>query len=245
MRKLFSTIIIVAIWYLTAKTVNSPYLPTPIATLEELVKSLYTKDFTGYTLAEHALNSLARVLAGVALAAATGIPLGIITAWVKPVEETVYPIIETAKSIPPIALIPFAIYFFRDPLNSIFIVYVAAFFPTTLNTIAGVKRVSSQWVEAALTMGAQNAQVIKKVVFPAALPNILVGLRIGLGVGWMSVIAAEMVGVKSGLGYYTWIMSETGLFAKVFAGITLITTIGLTMTQAIQQIEKRLCAWKQ
>lgn len=228
-------------WHLVAASLASPYIPKPYAVARALVTAFLERDFIGFTISQHIVSSLARILQGFALAALLAVPLGLASGWVRWVEEFASPVIELIRPIPPLAWIPFAIYFFGDPFDAVFIVFLAAFFPVFLSTAAGVKAVDPILIDAARTLGARRLPLFTKVVVPAALSHIVTGMRIGLGIAWMSIVAAEMVGVRGGgLGVYIWTMAEVGRFDAVFAGMALIGLIGLGLTGGIGYVQRRL-----
>jgi len=241
-----SLVFFVMIWDRAAASIRSPYLPLPYDVLKALISMLVFNqvDHTGRLMSEHISASVFRVLYGFVLAALVGVPVGLFTGWSWHVESATNPIIEVIRPIPPLAWIPFAIKFFGDPFNTVFIVFIGAIFPTILSTVAGVKAIDPILVDAAKTLGATRSKLFTKVVVPSSAPSITTGLRIGLGVGWMCIVAAEMVGVKTGgLGYYILVMMDIGRFENVFAGMILIGIIGFIMVTAMSYLERRLSKW--
>ncbi|HUL61700.1 MAG TPA: ABC transporter permease, partial [Methanocella sp.] len=151
-------------------------------------------------LFEDAGWSLLRVLLGFLVAAVVAIPVGVTMGWSRMASYVVDPVIEILRPIPPIAWIGLAILWFGLGINSaIFLVFIGAFFPILLNTISGVRNVDRKLIEVACTFGARDYDVLKKVVIPAALPTIYTGMRVGMGIGWMCVVAAEMINPQHGL----------------------------------------------
>lgn len=149
-----------------------------------------------------AMASSMRVFAGYAIAAVSGIFLGIAIAWWRWVEKTIEPTVQMLRPVPPVSWIPLAIIWFGIANKpAIFLVFLGAFFPVLMNTIHGVKTVDRNLIRAAAMMGAREGQILRHVVLPAALPSIFSGLRIAIGSAWMLTVTAEMVAVKSGLGY--------------------------------------------
>jgi ABC-type nitrate/sulfonate/bicarbonate transport system permease component len=148
------------------------------------------------------LQSLGRVFSGFACAAAVAVPLGLAMGAVRWVERNLDPIVESFRPVAAIAILPLAILWLGTGTPAaVFIVAYAAFFPIVVNTIAGVKRVDRKLVEAALTMGVGRFAIMRTVIVPGALPAIGVGLRLGLGVAWTAIVAAELaVGAKAGGG---------------------------------------------
>jgi len=237
------------IWHLIAVADARQILPKPLDIFTTLIRIIVTneRDPTpgGHLFSEHVLASLMRVSYGFFLAALVAIPVGLLWGWSIYAESVSKPIVELLRPIPPFAWIPFAIIFFRDPFDAVFIVYLAAFFPIILSTVAGVKAVDSILIDAAKTLGAGRWHLFSKVIVPASLPHIMTGLRIGLGIGWMAIVAAELVGVREGgLGFYIHVMSQDyGLYENVFAGMFLIGIIGFLMVTIVTYLERRLSRW--
>ncbi|MEI6127920.1 MAG: ABC transporter permease, partial [Pseudomonadota bacterium] len=170
-------------------------IPSPLEILSA-VKDLFMSGLPqGKTLSLHCLYSLLRVGIGFVLAAALGIPLGILCGWSKFLRELFTPVIETIRPIPPLAWIPLAILWFGIGLQSAsFIIFLGCLFPIILSTISGVLSVDAIFINAAKTLGATERQIFLKILLPGAMPSIYTGLRIGLGIGWMTLVAAEFTG---------------------------------------------------
>jgi len=172
------------------------------------------------------------------------IPLGIAIAWWKPVEDQVDPIIEILRPVPPLAWIPLSILWFGiGDVQNQFIIFLGCFFPILINTVAGVKGVEGNLVRAARCLGAGEAQVLWRVVLRAALPQIITGIRVGLGVGWMALVAAELVGANSGLGF---LISDSRTVLRtdyVIVGMATIGVVGLAIDRTIRTIVQRTLPW--
>ncbi|HSR46868.1 MAG TPA: ABC transporter permease [Anaerolineales bacterium] len=231
---LVSTLLFFVLWQAVAWIVGSPYLPGPVETGRALIDALSRPDFLGFTMWEHVRSSLGRIIIGFAAAAVVAIPLGLVAGWFRFVETFASPWVEMTRPIPPLAWIPFAIVFFGTPLDAVFIVFLASFFPIYLNTVAGVKSVEPLLIDAARTLGARKAFLFTRVIVPGSLAHISIGLRLGLGYAWMSIVAAEILGVKGGgLGIFLWTMHEVGRFDAVFAGMVIIGVLGMLLTRGI------------
>jgi NitT/TauT family transport system permease protein len=237
---LLSVALFVLVWHVIAAAIRSPYLPEPAAVARALVESVTAKDFLGYTIGQHTMASLTRIIYGFSVAVVLAVPLGLWSGWFKTVAALTTPIVEILRPIPPLAWIPFAIYFFGSPYDALFLVVLAGFFPVFLNTHAGVRGIQPVLVDAARTLGARGSRLFTDLVLPAAMGHVITGARIGLGIAWMSIVAAEMVGVKGGgLGVYIWSMAEVGRFDAVFAGMILIGLLGMLLTGAMGLVERR------
>jgi NitT/TauT family transport system permease protein len=190
--------------------------------------------------------SLLRVLLGFLVATIIAVPLGVAMGWIPELSYIVDPIVEIIRPIPPIAWIGLALLWFGIGLNSaIFLVFIGAFFPILLNTIAGVRNVERRLIEVAYTFGASDWNVLRKVVIPAASPTIYTGLRVGMGIGWMCVVAAEMIAVRYGLGNL--IIESTNLLQtdRVMVGMITIGLLGLAINYIFQIVGNRIFQWQQ
>jgi ABC-type nitrate/sulfonate/bicarbonate transport system permease component len=178
------------------------------------------------------------------LFAATAIPLGMAMGWSRVVYNQVNPVMEILRPIPPLAWIPLSILWFGlgDEQNE-FIIFLGMFFPILVNTIVGVKNIEPNLVRAARSLGAPERKVLWRIVLQGALPQIITGVRIGLGVGWMALVAAELVGANSGLGFLindARSMLRTDIIA---VGMLTIGIIGLVIDTAIRLLSRRLLPW--
>jgi len=192
---LSSIVIVVIFWRIISYILNIAYIPSPIAVGIAFVRLSVEGDIFGYKLYHHSIASLIRIAIGLFFAVIIGIPLGIIIGLSERLSHFVSPIVEVIRPISPIAWIPFSIILFGIGLTShAFIIWLGAFFPILLNTYGSMKGTSQTFVEVAKSMGASKLQTIRYVIFPGSLPDIITGFRIGLGVGWMCLIASEMVG---------------------------------------------------
>jgi ABC-type nitrate/sulfonate/bicarbonate transport system permease component len=230
---------------------NIPFMrlrdvPTPLETWYALSGSLFTRLYgpaLTYGIVDHTQASLLRVLQGGIVAFIIGVPVGIAVGYSRIIGSILNPVIEIVRNMPPMAWIPLAIFILVTG-GSIFIVFIGMVFPIILNTIYGVKSIDSRLIDAAKTLGASESQIVAKVVIPSAFPSIIAGLRIGLGVGWMAIVAAEMV-IRSpvGLGYFIWNMGDLGRYAEMVAGMIVIGVIGYIMNISILLLQKRFVKW--
>ena len=188
--------------------VDSRFIPAPSRVVASWSVWIFGREgpdpYTGTWVAS-ARDSTTRVLLGFAAAAVVGVSLGTLIGWFRTAEDLLDPLIQIARPIPITAWVPFAIIFFGFYTPSaVFLIGLGAFFPIVVNTTAGVKQVPPLFVRAARMLGSRPHELLFRVALPAALPSIFTGLRVGLGVAWVLVIVAEMVAVKSGLGYTLW-----------------------------------------
>jgi NitT/TauT family transport system permease protein len=189
--------------------------------------------------------SLLRILVGVGIALGLAIPLGILTGWYEDLDSLASPIIEVMRPIPPIAWIPLAILWFGIGLGSkVFIIAIGVFFPTLINTYIGVKFVDPLLIKAAQTLGARDKDILWEVVVPASVPMIVAGIRIGVGLGMMCLVAAELVAASSGLGYLIMLGGDDLKPELSITGMILIGILGLIADRVILGTERRVIYWK-
>lgn len=241
---ILSIILFLVIWDIYAQFINEPYLPRPYNVFRALYFSFFEKDFTEHYMGEHIISSLIRIIYGFVFAFIFAVPIGLFMGWSKYVSSAASPIVELIRPIPPIAWIPFAIVFFDSPWDTTFIIFLGVFFPVLINTVFGVKRLDPIIIDAAKTLGVTKKNILQKVIFPAIIPTIMTGIRIGLGIGWMCLVAAEMVGVVGGgVGHYILAMASVGRFEEVFAGMIIIGILGFVTVGAASYIERRVSKW--
>jgi NitT/TauT family transport system permease protein len=189
--------------------------------------------------------SLVRILVGVGIALGLAIPLGILMGWYEDLDSLASPIIEVMRPIPPIAWIPLAILWFGIGLGSkVFIIAIGVFFPTLINTYIGVKFVDPLLIKAAQTLGARDKDILWEVVVPASVPLIVAGVRIGVGLGMMCLVAAELVAASSGLGFLIMLGGDDLKPELSITGMILIGILGLIADRVILGIERRVIYWK-
>lgn len=194
----------------------------------------------------HIVDSLKRVLLAVGTAALLGVPLGLAMGWSARFRAAVDPLLEFIRPIPPLAWIPLSILWFGiGDMQIVYIIFLAAFFPVVLNSMAGARDVDMYLVRAGLSLGANRRDLFRTVVLPAALPQIFTGLRIGLGIGWMALVAGELVAAPSGLGYL--INNARTLFRSdyILLGMVLIGVLGLVLDFVMRQLMRVTMPWYQ
>lgn len=195
-------------------------------------------------LIEHALASTKRVLLAWGAVCLVAIPLGIAMGWWGRFNRYANPITEVLRPIPPLAWIPISILWFGIGLQqNVFIIMIGCFFPVLLNTIHGVRGVDPILVRAAQNFCANEFTILRRVILPAALPNIFTGARIGLGVAWMVLVAAELVAATSGLGF---MIEDARNFLRtdiIFVGMITIGFMGILMEGALRLLQARLLVW--
>lgn len=235
--------ILVGLWQMIASLTGISLLDVANA----LIRLTFEGDSQDVYLAEHIIASISRVTLGFIVAALTAIPLGIIIGRYRFADAILGPVVEAMRPIPPIAWIPLSLLMFAGNVLGMqaFIIWVGAFFPILINTTTGVKRTEPVHIDAAKTLGANERQILGKIVVPSAGPEIFAGLRVGFGIGWMCLVAAEMLRGRVGLGYLIWTYWAVGRTAEVITGMLLIGLIGFLITYGFLLIEKHLLRWRQ
>jgi NitT/TauT family transport system permease protein len=192
----------------------------------------------------HVLSSLGRILTGFAIAGVIGVLVGIAVGRSRTTAALVRPLIEVARPVPAIALVPIAILLFPTGEQGIvFITAFAAFFPIAVATIHAMKTLPPVWTDAARTLGANRWQVLVHVVFPGAMPSIFSGLSVSMGVAWICVISAEMISGQFGVGYWTWMSYSLLDYAGVVTGMLTIGLLGFTTSWVIERVGRRVNRW--
>jgi ABC-type nitrate/sulfonate/bicarbonate transport system permease component len=195
-------------------------------------------------LVVHIASSLIRVLGGFAAAVLLAVPIGVLIGVYSLAEDLLDPVLEFLRPIPPPAWIPLGILWFGiGNTQNMFIICLGAFFPIALNTIAGVRASDPLLTAAALTLGASNRQIVTQIVLPASFPSIVTGIRVGLGMGWMALVAAELVAGRSGLGFLIQSSRYSFLTERIFVGMIVIGLLGLMMDMGMKAIQRRMIRW--
>jgi len=241
-------ILLIIGWEVASWVVNNPFIVPSLETVIPILLHPFSPAYTLGTgsLVENASVSIQRVGLGFLVAAAVAIPIGILMGRSTLLNDFFDSTIELLRPIPPLAWVPLALAWFKIGLTSIvFIIFIGAFFPILLNTVDGVRSVKKTWIEVATTLGAKEQQIMTKVVLPGAAPTIWTGLRVGFGIAWMCVVAAEWLpGISKGLGYlilYAYNFGQTNL---IIAGMVVIGVIGLLIDFVFKRVEKKWFSWR-
>ena len=242
-------LILILVWQglSSVQVIPSYKLPSPVEILLGFRDLLIVGVPPGHLLHNHMLYSLYRVALGYAVAALLAIPLGLLMGWSPGLLRMIRPLFELVRPIPPLAWIPIAILWFGIGIKSAaFIIFLGAFFPILLNTISGVLSINPILIEAARTLHAKEKDIFSKVLLPGAVPSIFVGMRIGIGIGWMTLVAAEFTGVKEGFGLGYMIMTARDIQRpdEILAGMLVIGVIGLLIDIGLRAIESKTIKWQ-
>jgi ABC-type nitrate/sulfonate/bicarbonate transport system permease component len=220
-------------------TANAALLPTPLTVVRAFVDLAVDLE-----LFVHAGISFGRMLVSIALAAAVAIPLGLLMGLSRRFDAIVDPTIEVLRPISGIAWIPLALFIFGiGNALPVFIMTYTAFFPIVLGTVAGVRGIDRRVIDVARTMGVPYRRIVTRVVIPAALPSLLVALRLGVASSWTAVVAAELIGAPSGLGYAVEWYRELLLTPQVMSFIAMIGILGYLCDRALRGLAGRFTPW--
>ena len=224
---------------LSAWTANTALLPSPLAVGRAIVELAADLE-----LFKHAAISLGRMVASLAIAVALAVPLGLLMGTRRLAEDLLDPVVEVLRPISGIAWIPLALFMFGiGNALPVFIMTYAAFFPILLGTISGVRGVDRRLVDAARTMGVPARTIMTTIVVPAATPSLLVAIRLGVASAWTAVVAAELIGAPSGLGYAIEWYRELLMTPQVMSFIAMIGVIGFLFDASLRALSRRLTPW--
>ena len=233
---------LIAVWWIVVVESESVIFPTPW----QVVTGTYELIEQG-TLWNHIGASLFRVGTGFGLAIAVGVPLGLLMGWVAGAFVTLNPIVQMLRPISPIAWIPLSILWFGvGDVSPIFLIFLSSVFPIVVQTTSGVHTIERQYLRAAENFGVSRFKLFVQVVIPAVLPQIIIAMRVSLGVAWLVVVAAEMIALRSGLGYLIIDSRNAGnRYDLVIAGMAIIGLIGLLLDGTMRRLESlRVVRWK-
>lgn len=238
-------ILLLAWWSVTALGLISPlFLPSPQQVLQKLLLIASPQGFMDATLWQHLAASLTRMLIALLAAAIIGIPVGIAMGLSPAVRGLLDPLIELYRPVPPLAYLPLMVIWFGiGETSKVLLIYLAIFAPVALSTLAGVKNSRQVRIRAAQALGASRWQLLRWVILPGALPEILTGLRIGLGVGWSTLVAAELIAATRGLGFMVQSAGEFLATDVVLAGIAVIALIAFSLELGLRVLQRRLTPW--
>lgn len=235
-------LIFLALWEALPRlgVVNPGYLSPP----SQVVLAIADMAGNG-TLIKHLQASLIRSLAGLALAIITGVSLGLLMGWFARLERVLDPLLQFFRQTSALALFPVFILFLGiGELSKVAIIFWASFWPILLSTISGVKQVDSLLINSALSMGANRRFLFLKIVLPSASPSIFTGVRLAGAYCITALVAAEMIGAHSGLGFLTLNSQEVFQIPSMYAGILLLAVVGLLLNFLLALLERRFTRWR-
>jgi ABC-type nitrate/sulfonate/bicarbonate transport system permease component len=230
------------LWALVAASglVPALFLPTPAAVAAKFVE-LTQQPFVGYTLQQHLASSFGRFAMGFALAVLIGIPLGLAMGWFRWLDGIVSPLFDALRFVAPIAWVPFAALWFGTGIGGpVLVIFAGAFPPCVINAYRGARYVDRRLVEAAQTLGASNWLILTEVLLPASVPSLVAGVRVSAGLGWQSLIGAELIVASSGIGYLIVKGQSNISTAIVMSGMIAIGIVGFAIDAALRRLEARI-----
>jgi NitT/TauT family transport system permease protein len=235
LRPLALIVVLLLLWQITVSRAPAHILPTPWAVAIGMGELLQHGLLLKYVVA-----SLFRVTWGFVLAVVLAVPLGLVIGWNRRADMAFNPLIQVLRPISPLAWIPIAILWFGvGDLAAIFLIFLGCFFPLLLTSINAVQNIPAVYLNAGRNFGLSPAAVVARVLFPAVIPQLIVGMRITLGVGWLVVVAAEMIAVNSGLGFLIVDARNAGdRYDLVVAGMVIIGLIGLMLDIGMRSLQQ-------
>jgi len=214
-------------------------VPTPAAVFDDVTHLAQNAKFY-----KNIGLSLRRIMIGFGVATVLGIALGLLLGRFRTARELVFPALEVIRPIPAIAWVPISIMLWpTNEVSIVFITFLGAFFPILVNTMQGVIDLDKVLVRAAESLGAKGLRLFLLVILPGALPHIFTGLAIGMGVAWVSLIAAEMISGQFGIGYATWEAYSLVQYSEIVLGMIVIGVLGLICSGAIRAVGRMLMPW--
>lgn len=232
----------VALWSAAALSglTSRDFLPAPWDVVARFAQ-LTVEPFAGYTLFEHLLSSFQRFATGFAIAVVVGIPLGLLMAWFGWIDKLFTPAFDAVRFVAPIAWVPFAALWFGTGIGGpVLVIFMGAFPPVLINTYRGAKNVDRKYIEAAQMLGASHFRAMTQVLLPAAVPSIVAGLRISAGLGWQSLVGAELIVASSGVGYLMVKGQASISTATVMSGMLAIGVVGVLIDVALRRVQSAI-----
>jgi NitT/TauT family transport system permease protein len=235
---------LLAFWYVGTKYRLELYIrftniPTPAEVMGKLMEVNQSPKYL-----HNIWISLRRILSGFGIATLIGVPLGLMIGRYRAVRDLVFPVCEVLRPIPAIAWVPMSIMLWpNNEASIVYITFLGSFFPILLNTIHGVSALDSIFLRAGKCLGASEAKLFWNVILPGALPQIFTGLAVGMGVAWVSLIAAEMISGQFGVGYFTWEAYSLVNYAEIALGMITIGVLGLLCSGAIRALGHFTMPW--
>jgi NitT/TauT family transport system permease protein len=239
-----SLVLFLLCWHLLTKYRVSVHVrfvnvPSPEQVFDSLMRAARDTKFLS-----HVFLSCRRIFIGFAIAATIAVPLALVMGRFRLVREIVFPVSEVLRPIPAIAWVPMSIMLWPSNEESIiFITFLGSFFPILLNTLHGMVMVDPVLIRAAQCLGAREASIFREVYLPATLPYVFTGLTVGMGVAWVSLIAAEMISGQFGIGYFTWEAYSLVQYPDIALGMICIGVLGLGSSALIRGIGRFVMPW--
>ncbi len=250
LRRLVLPLLLLGTWQAAASAglLDPSLLPAPSTVLRSWWQWIFGERsaFAWYsgTWLEYVYLSACRVFLGFAIAAVTGVAIGVLMGWYELVTDLFDPIVQSLRPIPMTAWLPFATFIFGIREGAaIFLIAMGSFYPIVVNANAGAEQTPKSLVRAALMLGTPRHKLLYRVVLPAALPYIFTGLRLGIGIGWVLVIVVEMLAVKGGVGYAMWTAYQFVRIDLIIAAMCTVGILGLISDRLLLLLSRRMLRW--
>lgn len=237
---------LLALWWLVARLglISPLFLPPPAQVLQQFATLAGPQGFMDATLWQHLAASVQRILIALSAATLCGVTVGLAMGLSPTLRGMLDPLIELYRPVPPLAYLPLMVIWFGiGETSKVLLIYLAIFAPVAMATLAGVQGARQVRLRAARALGANRWQVLWYVIVPGALPDMLTGLRIGLGVGWSTLVAAELIAATRGVGFMVQAAGEFLATDVVLAGILVIALIAFTLELGLRALQRRLTPW--
>ncbi|GGP26616.1 taurine ABC transporter permease TauC [Silvimonas amylolytica] len=237
--------VLLALWWsvTTIGVIQPLFLPSPVAVAHQFW-IVTSHGFADATLWQHLAASLTRIVLALFAAIAFAVPVGIAIGLSPRISAVLDPLIEFYRPVPPLAYLPLIVIWFGiGELSKVLLIYLAIFAPIAIATAAGVRSADPARVRAAQSLGANRWQLVRYVILPGALPDILTGVRIGLGTGWSTLVAAELVAATRGLGFMVQSAAQFLVTDVVVLGIVVIAVIAFALELGLRAMQRRLTPW--
>lgn len=232
----------IIVWFI-ASLFNAELIPSPIAVIDRMIL-LFEKPVSGYNLFGHIWASLRRVLIALLISGVVGIVMGILIGWNYYAKKTIGVLFELIRPIPPIAWLPIIVMWFGiGELSKVVMVFIGTLMPIVINTYTGIRMADSALLDVAESFNASDRQLLTEIAIPSALPSIMAGIRNAIGVGWMVVLAAEMIGAKEGVGFLITRGMEYFDVPLIMVGMVAIGIVGALLSAVIEKLERVVCPW--
>ena len=245
---IISIVVLLALWELSVQLgwITTRFFCAPSEVLNALIEKLTNRAPDGATLPVHILSSMKISMIGFLMAVLIGKPLGLLMGWYKPVDKFIRPAFNLIRPIPAVGWIPLMIVLLGIGLApKVFIVFLSAFVAVVLNSYAGIKLTNRAMINVSKTCGASNFTIFRRVGIPSAMPMVFTGWKVGLGLSWSTLVAAEMLASNDGLGYMILAGRQFMRVNLIMVGMLTIGVIGLILFALLNWLEKIVLKWRQ
>jgi len=241
-----SLCVFLLIWAFLSWLLKNPFFPSPWLVFKTLIDLFIEGDIEEVKLGMHIIQSLARIFGGFGAACILGIPLGLLMGLYGGVYDSTKVIIEPVRFIPPVAWIPLVIVLLVGFSRFVFVIWLGAFFPIFIGTLLSVRGVNPLHIDVTRSFGAPRLYIVWKIILPSVLPDVLTAMRVGLGIAWECIMAAEMIGgERVGIGIMILKYAQLIRMEAIIVGIVVIGIIGFCLNEIFILVEKKIFRWKE